>query len=55
MSRRLLLVVYVFTLLVLVAGLLVLMPPEDAIDCGPEGKLALDGKACISKEPVMIP
>lgn len=37
-------------------AVLVVLNERDAgaIDCGPEGKPALNGTACIDKEPVMV-
>jgi hypothetical protein len=55
-------VLVLLNLLVGIAGITAIIGKEEgwwlrdepAIDCGPEGKPALGGRACIDREPVVV-
>jgi hypothetical protein len=39
----------------IVFGLLTVRRDARSLDCGPDGKPALDGRACIDRQPVTVP
>jgi hypothetical protein len=51
MSRRWL-IAYVLLLAIALAIGALIIPQRENLDCGPQGKPALNGTACIDREPV---